>query len=53
MRGATLLASARTTTPQRLIGLHERLRYVHRPVRRGTLTAQLALVAVAALVLVV
>jgi hypothetical protein len=53
MRGATLLASVRTTTPQRLIGLHERLGSIQRPIRRGTLTAQLALVAVAALVLVV
>lgn len=53
MRGATLLASARTTSPQRLVGLHDRLRSLYRPVRRVTLTAQLALVAVAALVLVV
>src|SRR5436305_13987786 len=53
MRGATLLSSARTTTPERLVGLHERLRYIHRPARRGTLTAQLALVAAAALVLAI
>ena len=53
MRGATLLAGARSTTPQRLLSLHERLRHIHGPVRRGTLTAQLALVAVAAVVLVV
>jgi hypothetical protein len=53
MRGATVLASARTDSPQRLVSLHERLRHIHHPVRRGTLTAQLALVAVAALVLVV
>ncbi len=53
MRGATLLAGARTTTPQRLVRLHEFLNSVQRPVRRGTLTAQLALVGAAALVLVV
>jgi MFS family permease len=53
MRGATLLASARTTTPQRLVALHERLQSIQGPVRRGTIGAQLALVAAAALVLVV
>ena len=53
MRVAPLLAGARTTTPQRLVSLHERIRHIHRPVRRGTLAAQLALVAVAVLVLAV
>jgi MFS family permease len=48
MRGATILAGARSTSPQRLVGLHERLRSLQRPVRRGTLIAQLALVGVAA-----
>jgi MFS family permease len=52
MRGATLLAGARTTTPRRLVLLHERLQSVHRPVRRGTLAVQLALVGVAALLVV-
>jgi len=49
MRGATVLAGATSTTPQRLVGHHERLHALQRPVRRGTLVAQLALVAVAAL----
>ena len=53
MRGASLLAAAGATTPQRLVGLHERLEAINRPVRRGTLTAQLALVGIAALVVVV
>jgi hypothetical protein len=53
MRGATLLAGVRTTDPQRLVALHERLQSIQRPVRRGALAAQLALVGVAALVLVV
>jgi hypothetical protein len=53
MRGATLLAGARTTTPQALVKLHERLHSIQRPVRRGTLSAQLALAAAAAVVLVV
>jgi hypothetical protein len=53
MRGATLLVGARTTTPQGLVALHERLHSIQRPVRRGALAAQLTLVGVAALVLVV
>lgn len=53
MRGATVLVGAQTITPQRLLSLHERLRRIHRPVRRGALAAQLTLVAIAALVLVV
>jgi MFS family permease len=53
MRGAMLLASARANTPQRLVSVHERLQLIHGPVRRGTLVAQLALVAAAALALVV
>ena len=53
MRGATLLAGARTTTPQQLVRLHEFLSSIQRPVRRCTLTAQLALVGAAAVVLVV
>jgi hypothetical protein len=53
MRGSTLLASARTDSPQRLVGLHERLQSINRAVRRGMLMAQLALVALAALALVV
>jgi hypothetical protein len=52
MRGATLLGGARATTPKRLVALHERLHSLQRPVRRGALAAQLALVAVAVLVLV-
>jgi hypothetical protein len=52
MRGATVLASARTNSPQRLVGLHERLRSINEPIRRGTLMAQLVLVGVVALVLV-
>jgi hypothetical protein len=53
MRGATLLTGANTTTPQRLVALHERLHSMQRPVRRGALAAQLALVGVAAVVLAV
>src|SRR5436190_8547848 len=53
MRGATLLAGARTTTPQQLVRLHEFLSSIQRPVRRCTLTAQLALGGAAAVVLVV
>ncbi len=53
MRGATLLAGARATSPQRLVGLHERLHSIQRPVRRGGLTVQLVLVGIAALVVVV
>jgi hypothetical protein len=53
MRGATILAGARTTTPQGLVALHQRLQSIQGPVRRGALAAQLALVAVAALVVAV
>jgi hypothetical protein len=49
MRGAAVLVGATSTTPQRLVGLHERLRAIQRPVRRGTLIAQLALVGAATL----
>jgi hypothetical protein len=52
-RGATLLVGARTTTPHALMSLHERMQSIQRPVRRGALTVQLALAAVAALILVV
>lgn len=53
MRGATLLVGATATTPHGLVALHERLRSIQRPVRRGALAAQLTLVGVAALVMVV
>jgi hypothetical protein len=52
MRGATVLAGARSTSPQRLVGLHERLHSLQRPVRRGALIAQLALVGLAAVAVV-
>ena len=52
LRGATLLASARVVTPQRLVSLHQRLQRAHRPVRVAGLAAQLALVGVAVLAVV-
>lgn len=51
MRGATVLAGVRSTTPQRLVGLHERLHSLQRPIRGGTLVVQMAMVGVAAVVL--
>src|SRR5690242_11211044 len=53
LRGATVLASARAVTPQRLVELHQRLARLQRPVRAGGLAAQLALAAVAMLVVVI
>jgi hypothetical protein len=53
LRGATVLASARAVTPQRLVALHQRLARLQRPVRAVGLAAQLALAAVAVLVVVI
>jgi hypothetical protein len=45
LRGATVLAGARTVDPKRLMGFHSRMRSLHRPARRLLLACQLALVA--------
>ncbi len=52
-RGATVLASARAVTPQRLVALHQRLQRLQRPVRAVGLAAQLGLAAAAVLVIVI
>jgi hypothetical protein len=52
LRGATVLAGATVTTPQRLMGFHERMRALQRPVRSAALTVQLVLVGVAILAVV-
>lgn len=53
LRGATVLAGARVSTPQRLVAFHRRLGGLQRPLRVAGLAAQLALAAgaIAAVVL--
>jgi hypothetical protein len=52
LRGATVLASARVVTPQRLVVLHQRLARLGRPVRAVGLAGQLALAGAAVLAVV-
>ena len=47
LRGATVLASVRVKSPERLIALHARMRTLHGPVRWSALAAQLALAGLA------
>jgi hypothetical protein len=51
-RGATVLASARVVTPQRLVILHQRLARLGRPTRAVGLAVQLALAGAAVLAVV-
>ncbi len=53
LRGATVLAGARVSTPQRLVAFHQRLGGLQRPVRALGLAAQLALAALAVVAVVV
>jgi hypothetical protein len=53
LRGATVLAGARVSSPQRLVAFHQRLRGWQRPVRTAGLAAQLALAAGAVVAVVI
>lgn len=52
LRGATVLAAARTASPQQLIDFHSRMRLVYRPARGLLLAGQLALVGAAVAIVV-
>jgi hypothetical protein len=49
LRGATVLATARVATPERLIAFHAHMRITERPVRAAALLAQLSLAGLAML----
>jgi hypothetical protein len=53
LRGATVLASVKVSSPARLVGFHERMHALRRPVRSTALVAQLALASLAILAAVV
>jgi hypothetical protein len=49
LRGATVFATARVATPERLVAFHARMRITERPVRAAALLAQLSLAGLAML----